>query len=173
MAFTIDAGDVLLSLAEIAVAFAGFASIVAIFQRSSDQDGDAFDVFRFWVMLEFSFAALFFSLFPLLLGFLGLSVAVVWSVSGGGLIAFVFAHGVFTSRLIGRREPAVVSSLTRALSAVANVAFATILLTQALNIVGVFGRSFAPYLAGLLLVLFGAALNFVRLVWVGNRSLMR
>jgi hypothetical protein len=172
-AFSVDPGEVLLTLAEIAVAFAGFSSIVAIFQQSSDPERGSFDLFRFWVMLEFSLAALFFSLLPLPLGFLGLASGVVWSIAGGALIAFVVGHAVLASRLIRRRVPAVVSSLTRGLSLAANVAFSIIILSQVLNLVGVLGRTFAPYLLGLLLLLFGAALNFVRLVWVGNPSLTR
>jgi hypothetical protein len=99
-----DPGDVLLTFAEIAVAFAGSASIVGIFQRGSEAGRDSFDLFRFWVMLEFSLAALFFVL---------------------------------------------------------------------LHLAGILGRSFGPYLVGLFLLLFGAGLNFVRLVWVGNPPLTR
>jgi hypothetical protein len=167
------ATDVLLTFAEIAVAFAGFSSIVAIFQKSSTVNSRFFDVFRFWVMLEFSLAAVFFSLLPLPLGFLGVPPAAVWSISGSALILFIVAHGVFTAKLIRRGEPAVISSLTRPLSLVANIAFGLIILSQILNLSGVLGRSFGPYLAGLFLLLFGAGLNFVRLVWVGNPPLSR
>jgi hypothetical protein len=173
MELVADTTEVLLTLAEISVAFAGFSSVVAIFQQTASPDGDAFDLFRFWVMLEFSLAALFFSLLPLLLHFLGLSDAAVWSVSGAALIAFLVGHGVFTRRLIRRGQPQVVASLTRGLSISGGVVFLTIVVSQALNLAGVLGRSFGPYLLGLLLLLLGAGVNFVRLVWVGNRPLLR
>ena len=73
MAFTADASEVLLTLAEISVAFAGFSSIVATFQKRSGDDGTQFDHFRFWIMLEFSLASLLFSMLPFALYFAGLS----------------------------------------------------------------------------------------------------
>jgi hypothetical protein len=173
MALTTDPGDVLLTFAEVAVAFAGFSSVVAIFQRSSSAGRESFDLFRFWVMLEFSLAALLFALLPFVLHFMGLGEPAVWSVGGLALIAFVLGHAVTTTRLVRRGEPAVVSSLTRGMSALANAAFAAILVSQALNLAGVLGRSFGPYLLGLSLVLFGAAVNFVRLVWVGSAAARR
>lgn len=124
-------------------------------------------------MLEFSLAAVFFSLLLLPLHFLGLSSAGVWSVASAALTVFIVGHGAFTARLIRRREPAVVSSLTRGLSLVAQVVFGMIILSQILNLSGLFGRSFGLYLLGLFLLLFGAGLNFVRLVWVGNPPLSR
>lgn len=170
---TVNASDVLLTLAEIAVAFAGFSSVVAIFQRGSPAKEGAFDLFRFWVMLEFSLASLFFCLLPFPLHFSGLSSPAVWSSSGSMLILFVLGHIALSARLIRRREPAVLSSLTTGLTIVANVAFAAIIVSQALNITGIFGRTFAPYLVGVFLLLVGAGVNFVRLVWVGNPPLYR
>lgn len=172
MQIAVDPSDVLLTFAEVAVAFAGFSSVVAIFQKGT-ADGAPFDVFRFWIMLEFSLAALFFALLPFPLHFLGLADAVVWSCASGALLVFILAHGAFVSRLIRRGEPRVVSSLTRGLSRGANAVYLLVVVSQALNGVGVLGPAFGPYLLGLFLLLFGASVNFVRLVWVGNPPLTR
>jgi hypothetical protein len=56
--FTAEPSEVLPTLAEVAVAFAGFASIVAIFQARWSCKETSFDLFRFGVMLAFSLATL-------------------------------------------------------------------------------------------------------------------
>jgi hypothetical protein len=124
-------------------------------------------------MLEFSLAALLFSLLPFPLASLGLTRAPIWSVSGGAMIVFVLGPASFTSRLIRRGEPVVVSSLTRAMSVVANLAFSVILATQVVNLSGIVGRRSGLYRVGLFLLLFGASVDFVRLVWVGSPPLTR
>ena len=171
MSPTADPTDVLLTFAEIAVAFAGFSSVVAIFERGAESGAGtshgSFDLFRF------SLAALFFSLLPFPLLFLGLSPPAVWSCSGGLLVLFIVAQGTLTARFIRRGEAIVVSSLTRGLSILANVVYTIIIAAQVLNVAGVLGRSLGPYVLGLFLVLFGAGVNFVRLVWVGNPPLSR
>ena len=58
MPFSADPTDVLLTLAEVSVTFAGFASVVAIFQVRFTASDTPFDLFRFWVMLTFSLATL-------------------------------------------------------------------------------------------------------------------
>ena len=166
----IDPSEVLLTFAEVSVAFAGFASVVAIFQRNRVGSGDEFDAFRFWVMLEFSLAALLFSLLPFVLRSMGIDGGALWSTGGGGLILFVVVHTVLSTRLRWQGNPIVLGSLTPAMSAVAFAAFSIIVAVQTLNIVGVFGRSFGGYLAGVFVLLFGASVNFVRLVWVGTSS---
>lgn len=172
MAFTAEPSDVLLTLAEVAVAFAGFASVVAIFQARWTRSETPFDLFRFWVMLAFSLATLVFALLPFLLHFLGLPDSTMWRLSSALLGLFVLGNALFISRLIRRRVPAVVSSLTTSLSVSANATYTAALAAQVTNLVGVFGGpGFGLYLLGLFLVLFGAGVNFVRLVWVASSQL--
>ncbi|MGH0029325.1 MAG: hypothetical protein ACQGVC_06020 [Myxococcota bacterium] len=171
-ALSAQPSDVLFTLAEVAVAFAGFASIVAVFQVRLTPAGTPFDLFRFWVMLAFSLATLLFSLVPFLLHFLGLDDAAVWRVSSVLLGAFVLGNGAFVARLIVKRVPNVVSSLDPAISIVANLTYLVALLAQAANVLGAWGGpGFGLYLLGLLMILLGAAVNFVRLVWVGTAGL--
>lgn len=172
MSFTADPSDVLLTLAEVAVAFAGFASVVAIFQARWTRTETPFDLFRFWIMLAFSLATLFFALMPLCLHFLGLGDAAVWRTSSLLLALFVVGNGLLIRRLIRRGVQAVVSSLTPALSVGANVTYAITLVAQVSNALGLLGGpDFGLYLLGLLMLLLGAAVNFARLVWVGSSSL--
>lgn len=174
MHFTAEPSDVLLTLAQVAVAFAGFASVVAVFQVRWTRDETPFDLFRFWVMLAFSLETLLFALLPFLLHFLGLSASAMWRVSSALLALVVVANAVVIRRLIRRRVPTVVDSLSPALSVGAQVTYSITVSAQLANIVGVLGGpGFGFYLLGLLLVLFGAGVNFVRLVWVASSQMNR
>lgn len=165
--------DVLLTLAEISIAFAGFASVVAIFQKETEDDR-AFDLFRFWTMLEFSLATLAFALLPFPLHFLGLSESTIWGIGSASVILFIAGHQFVVGRWIRSDDPGVAASVTPTLSFMAAVVYLVIVVLQILNLLGLgFERSFGPYLAGLSLLLFGAGVNFVRLVWVGYASLNR
>ena len=174
MAFTPDSADVLLTFAEVSVAFAGFSSIVAVFQQRTRDDEAPFDLFRFLIMLEFSLASLLFALIPFPLHFAGLPESAVWTSSGAMMISFIVAH-VFSLSLLRRRTPEFfAASVTRPITVVALVIYGAVLISQILNIANVgFHRSFGPYLFGLLLLVFTAAANFARLVWVGNAPLAR
>ena len=169
---TANPSDILLTVAEIAVAFAGFASIVAIFQARWTQDDAPFDLFRFWVMLAFSLAALLFALIPFPLHFLGVAPSEVWRASSLLLACFVVANTLFVGRLYWRGVAAVVTSLNPVIAVFAYAIYAVILIAQIANAAGLLGGpGFGLYLLGLLLILFSAALNFVRLVWVGRDRL--
>lgn len=174
MAFTADASEVLLTLAEISVAFAGFSSIVATFQKRSGDDGASFDHFRFWIMLEFSLASLLFSLLPFALYFAGLSGPAVWSSAGATMVAFIVAHG-FGFVFLRRRARAVLdSSITRPFLIASQLIYGSVVISQLLNISNIgLHRGFGPYLFGLLMLMLAAAANFARLVWVGNPPLAR
>ena len=85
------------------------------------------------------------------------------------LALFVIGQTAFIQRLIGRREPSVVSSLSRWITVIAGLIYAITLFSQVTNALGYLGGPrFGLYLIGLLLLLFGAGVNFVRLVWVGS-----
>lgn len=172
MSLAADPSDVLLTLAEVAVAFAGFASVVAIFQARWRGDTVPFDLFRFWVMLAFSLALLFFAALPIVLHFLGLSDATVWRASSALLAAFVVGNAAWIASLIRRGVETVVSSLTPRISAAAQVTYVISLVAQASNVAGLFGGpGFGLYLVGLTMLMVGAGVNFVRLVWVASVEL--
>jgi hypothetical protein len=161
-----DPSDVLLTFAEVAVAFAGFASIVAIFQRGQSE---SYDLFRFWMMLEFSLAALFFALLPFPLLFLSLEPTTVWRVSSAVMVLYIGGHQATVARMRMRGDPVIRSSLTASISALAITAYSIILISQAVNVLGVpFGTGFGLFLLGLFVLLFSAGANFVRLVWVSG-----
>ena len=51
---SLDPTDILLTTAEVSIAFAGFASLIAILGMRAAEKSAHFDLFRYWVMLEFT-----------------------------------------------------------------------------------------------------------------------
>ena len=78
-----DYGGTLLTIAELAVALAGFASLVSVIARSRDNRSRAIDAFRLHTMLEMALRNAAFALAPL--PFLQMLPADpnVWRVSSG------------------------------------------------------------------------------------------
>jgi hypothetical protein len=158
----------LLTTAEIAVAFAGFASVVAVFRRREDSWAPQ-DVLRFQLMITASLAVVFFALFPIAIHFFGASASSVWSFSSGVLCLFIS----LTLGLVARRAVSltVEANLNPYISwSFIAAGLATVAL-QALNAAGViFEQELGPYFVGLLYLLFLAAVSFARMLPVGAHS---
>ena len=83
-----EASDYLLTLAEVAVAFVGFAAIVISLRERSDAPSPDSSVHLGW-LVERGLAALCFALLPLLLGFLHVPPEVLWRASSGLLFVYL------------------------------------------------------------------------------------
>ena len=77
----VESSDFFLTLGEMAVTLAGFASVVVVFNRRETGTWDRADVTRLQGMLGASLSAAFFSMLPVGLHRAGVSEAAVWSVS--------------------------------------------------------------------------------------------
>ena len=75
--------DLLLTVAEVAVAFAGFASIVGILGQRSASSPRRLNAFRMRVMLLHSLVVVAFSLVPFLIHSYGVQEETVWRASSG------------------------------------------------------------------------------------------
>lgn len=94
--------DVLLTIAEVAIAFAGFGSIVVVFgQRTSGRWSRA-DLFRLAAMIQASLITLLFAFLPICLSFLGVREPAAW-VAASILLAGVVSLLTFVSHLRARR----------------------------------------------------------------------
>jgi hypothetical protein len=156
----------LLTTAEVAVAFAGFASVVTVFRRREHVGWVPGDVLRFQLMIASSLAAVFFALLPFAIEFLGATEPVVWS-SASGLLGLYLA--VSLAR-IGRRTRRLTRSeaLHPWISGSFGVGVVVALALQALNAVGVvFERELGPYFLGLLYLLVLAGVSFGRMLPLG------
>lgn len=162
-----DWADVLLTIAEVSIAFAGFASIVAILGGREGGGWRTEDVDRFWVMIEYSFAALFFAVVPFALFHLGVGEPDLWPLGSALMAAFLLGYAVMvTRRLIRHRLAGRVRSHWLSLSVLYGIC--TVLVgAQGLNaIASPFDEPFGVYLAGILWLLFGAGFMFMRLLSV-------
>jgi hypothetical protein len=157
----VGAIDSLLTLAEIAVAFAGFSSVVVLFSRRDEDGLQGFDRIRFRVMLLASLLAAFFAVLPLPLQELGVPHGLIWLICSGGLALYLGggAIGQFRTRHLFTR-PA-----ERALSILFQLAAWTAFACLVLNVAGVgFHRQAGPYVLGVSWLLFQAGWQFYRLV---------
>ncbi len=156
-----DYADLLLTMAEVSVAFAGFASITVLFRGRSAGDWTIPDQLRYGAMLRGSLCACLFSLFPIVLLRAGLSEPWTWSLSSVGLIIYGgLASRVFAFLFRIRARPSV--------EILRNVVVAGLIVAlQLLNLLRVgFDREAAPVLVGVGLLLTNAGMNFYRLVVV-------
>ena len=86
-------------VAELAIALAGFASLVAIIGRRQARDDATMDALRLRGMLEFSLLAAAFALLPLLPFHAGLSENSTWQLCAG---VFAAAGGMYTVVVLRR-----------------------------------------------------------------------
>lgn len=159
----------LLTTAEVAVAFAGFASVVTAFRRREHADWDAQDVLRFRLMIASSLAVVLFALIPFALMFFGASESRALILSSGLLALYLVA----SLAAAARRTRSLTS--TRALNPYISVSFSAgallVLALELSNVAGLFsGRELGPYFVGLLYLLVLAGVAFARMLPVAHRS---
>jgi hypothetical protein len=95
--------DTLLSLAEIAAAFAGFAALVSVIRRTSDQPAEAVhDLLRLRLVISSSVAGVAAALIPVGIAGYGLNVDLTWRLAA--LIFLIFDNGIIVS-FIGGYKP--------------------------------------------------------------------
>jgi len=159
----------LLTTAEVAVAIAGFASIVTAFRRRQHGGWSPQDVLRFQLMLTASLSAAFFALLPFAISFFGASDPDVWSYGSAALALYL----VLTTALVAQRTILLTSGAM--LNPYISWSFlATGLVVIALlgfNTAGFFSdRELGPYFVGLLYLLVLAGVSFARMIPVGLDS---
>ena len=87
--------DVLLTIAEVAVAFAGFASLVGVLGHRSSADDPRVIGVRMRGMLLSSLMVVAFSIFPIILVGYGASPNLTWTASSGVLLALTVCYYVW------------------------------------------------------------------------------
>ena len=162
--------DVLLTIAEIAIAVLGFAAIVTALRRRSG-DSDLIDWFRLEIMIESSLAVLAFSFLPFVFRAAGLADSSSASMSSALL-------AVATILVVGNgfaRQRRLFGSVLLAESRLFDfflIASATLLaVALSLRSVGFVPQlGFAPYVACLLFFLVIAIQAFVRIVFFASHA---
>jgi hypothetical protein len=150
-------------MAEVSVAFAGFASITVLFRGRNAGEWTTPDRLRYGAMLRGSLCACLFSLFPVVLFQAGVSESWVWSLTSICMLVYGIVMSrvfVFLIRVGARANIEIARNVT--------AAGLTISL-QLLNLVGIgFHREAAPVLLGVGVLLANAGANFYRLVVVST-----
>jgi hypothetical protein len=130
--------DLLLSLAELAVAITGFAAIVIVFRRRESGRWERHGANSFNGMLFHSAAGLFFCLLPATLEAFALEPAAIWRTSSGLLGAVLLLHA-----------PVVAIALARGRSLSARASVLALELPVAATLLVVASGRLAPHAAGL------------------------
>jgi hypothetical protein len=159
----VQGADVLLTIAEVAVAFAGFASVVVLFQHRDPHRWPPAVVVRLRTMIEGSLVTLFSALLPCVLHQLGLADDPLWAASSLVLaLAYVAFGAVVWQR---SRAPLASGQLSRGFSATVGAISTLVLAALLLNAAGVvFLRASGAYLVGVTWTLVFASLMFLRVV---------
>jgi hypothetical protein len=162
-----EGSDVLIVIAEVSVAFAGFAGIVAVFRQRDLEEWALLDAARFRFMVEFSLTTILFALLPFVLHHLGASPTVTWSACSAlmaATVAGLFVIAAFRLRRVRSQGSGFSPALTRIVQT-GTLLTVVLLVLNALSIG--FTAEFGPYLAALAWLLALSGLNFFRLLLFG------
>ena len=155
-------------VAEISVAFLGFAGIVGALARGQLTPAHPHTWLGFWTMLEFALALLFASLLPALLNQLGFSAWTSARLASAALGGFLILHLTLVTPLFVRARRGVRWPLSIQLLDLAT--FASLLiagLSQTLNALGfAWGSAMGGFLVGLYFLLVVSGLNFALLAYL-------
>jgi hypothetical protein len=147
--------DTLLTIAEIAVALAGFASIVSVIARRADEKSRVADSYRLRLMLEVALRNAAFAVLPLPFLQLVPSDPALWRIASGFYVVAALIHGIIrlaSQRGVGPRWFTRSAQCLLAMTAIASVA----------NVLGLGGaNAFSLYLASLLFGLSASGLAFL------------
>lgn len=160
-----DPFDALFTVAEVAIALAGFSGVVAVLGQRSSGEWSAPDWLRFAMLLAFSFGAVLFSLLPTLVLALGASEPAAWGISSVLLVVFfVSGWGLVVRRVTALGEVAAEQFPQRIGLTVAALSL-PVLVMLVLNALSVgFSREFGPFFLGVLWLLSLAGFQFYRLL---------
>lgn len=156
--------DTLLSMAEIAAAFAGFAALVSVIRRASDQPADAVhDLLRLRLVISSSVAGVAAALIPVGLAGYGLETGLIWRLAA--LIFLILDNGIIVS-FVGSYKPVrgtfppdrLAVALVSCLEVVEQVSLGVVVLGFS------FGNAPALYVTAIIANLCQAGFIFVRFV---------
>lgn len=156
-----EIGDQLLTLAEVGATFAGFTAIAGVLVRSSkDRLGSQVS---FWLMIEFSFAMIFFSLVPFIFFNFEIVETKIWMICSLLMAAFFPLHlavaGKYVLAAVDRGE------LSKSGPKILIPLFGIVFAIQVMNALSIgFEKTYAAYFLGLMLFLTLAFVNFVILL---------
>lgn len=156
-----DVVELLIGIAEIATALAGFTGVVVAFGSRSQGSWHPGDRLRLGFLLEASLTAGGFSLLALLLLSLLADAETVWRLLSGAWFAFM-SFSLLNSRRQIRSNLAEHGDVDRIANRVTALCFLSLMALQLPNLL--LWHALWPFLAAIMLNLAGAAMQFARLI---------
>jgi hypothetical protein len=159
--------DLLLTIAEIAVAFAGFASLVSALSSGRSAKRALAQSILFRTMVLMSLTVVAFALLPFMTHGFGISPSMAWRLASG-LFLLGGSAGLYTGiryLLNARSATGPMKGVGRLVASI-DIPAGVALLLLAANTLG-FGGAFVSdsYIAALLLYLFGSGVSFAALLF--------
>jgi len=161
--FASEETDVLLTIAEVAATFAGFAALVTLFARRRVAGAAVHDLLRLRLVIGASVVAVMAALIPVALEGYGLSATLTWRVSAGVfllLIYFIIASFIASYRAVEDDFPADRLAVAVVLFLEIFIQIGLILIVSGL----VEQRHYGLYVSALIGTIGQAAFVFLRLV---------
>ena len=153
--------ETLLTIAEIAVAFAGFSSIVVVFRNRDSESWEPLDAIRYRVMLIGSLMTAVFSGVPFVVSWLAVPPSFVWRISSALLLLW-FIVAIVAQFRIRPFFPSSAGQMQWAVFFLTSSGTATYLVLNTLGIA--FQGAAEPYLIGVTWTLFLSGWQFYQLV---------
>jgi len=156
-----DHVELLIGIAEIAIALAGFTGVVVVFGSRSAGTWHPGDRLRLGFLLEASLTAAGFSLLALLLLHTISDRPLTWAIMSAAWALFM-TYSLYSSRRRIRQNADEHGDVDRTANLLVAVLFIALIVLQIAN--AVLWLTFAPFLAALILNLAGATMQFARLI---------
>ena len=157
-----DVVESLLTVAEISVALAGFAGVIAQFQLGRLEHVSRGRVAAVWMIVNIGFFGAFFSALPFFLVQLGFEEKTVWAISSALMVVYAIAYSPFFLRSIDlSREtlPVRILFISYPFFGLA------LLVVNFLNALGIlFDQESGPFIAAIIFGLYLVCYNFSRLL---------
>ncbi len=157
-----DHEDILLTLAEVSVALAGFSGVVAVFGRRDPGTWSFADRFRFFALVHTSLSSLLLCIIPFGLLAFSLAEETVWSALSALFVVYNAVVGFFTSRHFLAASSSERAEFTSGVMPVMFAIFSPILVLSIYN-VAVLG-TFGPFLVALIYLLVQSSFLFARML---------
>ncbi len=158
--------ETLSTIAELALGLAGFTGVLVVLGRQPGRFSPA-EGFRLAVLLVASLSALFLSLVPLVLHDFGLAGAPLWRVSSGLMAISVLCSGALLARPLGRFRGSESEAYSAWVLVVLTSGAGVVVIVQLINSTGLlWPTGQGSYSLGLLFLLAGAVVQFVRILFV-------
>ena len=153
--------DILLTVAELAVAFGGFATLAGVLGKPRSIDAAYMNASRLRGMLESALLALIFALFPFVPLLFGVDPNASWRIAAAFFLAASIARVVSLFRRFAEIRSAGASKGWLAIVVAAQLASILVLLIVAIGLSG--EHAAAAYVLSLFIGLFVSAVFFLRL----------